>query len=92
MRKRKLPRQRNPLVPLMWLQTKPGPHKDKRKEAARKACRVNVRSDPYDSPPGRSLDPGEVFPGTLNRDVSICPPPAIFGGSPPAFRGEAQIR
>jgi hypothetical protein len=38
-RKRKKPKERNFLVPIMRAHCKPGPHKDKKKEAARKACR-----------------------------------------------------
>jgi hypothetical protein len=42
-KKRKLPRERNFVVPIMWLHCKPGAHKDKKKEASRKACRVKLR-------------------------------------------------
>ena len=40
---RKLPKVRNYLVPVMWLHSKPGAMKDKKKEAARRACRVKLR-------------------------------------------------
>ena len=43
MKKKKLPKDRNFLVPMMRLHCKPGPIKDKRKEAARTACRVKLR-------------------------------------------------
>lgn len=42
-KKKKPPKERNFLVPVMRLNFKPGPHKDKRKEAARVACRVKLR-------------------------------------------------
>jgi hypothetical protein len=38
-RKKKKPKERNFLVPMMRAHCKPGPHTDKKKEAARKACR-----------------------------------------------------
>jgi len=36
---------RNFLVPVMLAHTKPGAHRDKRKEAARRACRGKLRPD-----------------------------------------------
>ena len=40
---RKLPKVRNYLVPVMRLHCKPGALTDKKKEAARRACRVKLR-------------------------------------------------
>jgi hypothetical protein len=42
-KKRKMPKERNFLVPIMRLHCKDGPHLDKKKEADRKACRVRLR-------------------------------------------------
>ncbi len=42
-KKRKMPKERNFLVPIMRLHCKDGPHVDKKKEADRKACRARLR-------------------------------------------------
>gem|GEM_PF-1179096 len=47
---------RNFLVPVMLAHTKPGAHRDKRKEAARKACRGILRPD-VDEASGLFFDP-----------------------------------
>jgi len=49
---RKLPRERNFLVPLMRLHCKPGPHRDKKKEASRRACRLKLKPGWNYYPPG----------------------------------------
>jgi hypothetical protein len=46
MKKKKPPKERNFLVPVMRLNCKPGPHKDKKKEAARMACRMKLKPGP----------------------------------------------
>jgi hypothetical protein len=50
-KRRKTPSERNFLVPLMLLNCKPAAHPDKKKEAARKACRMRIRSG-WEWPPG----------------------------------------
>ncbi|MEW6349961.1 MAG: hypothetical protein AB1646_12920 [Thermodesulfobacteriota bacterium] len=52
--KRKLPAERNFLVPMMRLNCKSATHPDKKKEAARKACRIKLR-------PGWFWPPGSLF-------------------------------
>ena len=53
-KKRTPPSERNFLVPLMLQNCKPAAHKDKKKEASRKACRIKLR-------PGW-LPPGLLYP------------------------------
>ena len=40
---KKVPKERNSLVPLMRQNTKPGAHTDRKKEKRRKACREKVK-------------------------------------------------
>jgi len=44
-RRKKKPRERNFLVPMMRAHCKPGAHADKKKEASRKACRDPVKPE-----------------------------------------------
>jgi hypothetical protein len=53
-KKRKLPKERNFLVPMMRLHCKPGPHRDGKKEASRRACRIKWK-------PGGIYPPGFFF-------------------------------
>lgn len=60
---------RNFLVPAMRAHTKPGPHRDKRKEAARRACRGKLRPDVL-STSGLFVDPSGTG-GPLSARTSI---------------------
>jgi hypothetical protein len=66
MKKKKPPKERNFLVPIMRLNCKPGPHKDKKKEAARMACRVKLR-------PGPDLVPAFLIRGMVLQLGMISP-------------------
>ncbi len=63
-KKRKFPAERNFLVPMMRLNCKSAAHPDKKKEAARKACRIKIR-------PGWSWPPGSVFAESLTTPTVL---------------------
>jgi hypothetical protein len=76
---RKLPKVRNYLVPVMWLHCKPGALTDKKKEAARRACRVKLRPGGDYLPAFFVLGPPELTCGSLRVRVPLLACPAVQG-------------
>lgn|GEM_PF-6907618 len=77
MKKKKLPKERNVFVPLMLQNCKAGPHRDKKKEAARRACRMKLKPGWYNQPGFFSL----VKSGHEDFESGPSMPPMLFPAS-----------